>query len=488
MTSRTGHTTQQNTQQPTRQPIRTVAAPAPDRMGPLDAAFLHLEDRHTSLHIGSLAIFEGPAPSQDEVRAAISRKLPLVPRYRQRMRTVPFGLARPVWADYAAFDLEQHLHRRALPSPGGDDELRRLVDEIMSRRLDRDLPLWEDWVVEGLAGDRWAFVTKVHHSMVDGIAGTDLLSTVFDSSPGPDPVPADHWAPVPEPSAVALTRQAVGERVGVPLREVRGVAHAARAARATAGTALVLGRGLVAFAGASRPFSTSSLAGPIGADRTYRWTEVPLADVLRIREALGGTVNDVVLAAVARAFRDLLLSRGEDPGRHTLRTLVPVSVRRPDQRGQLDNKVSAILAELPVDRAEPVDRLHETTRRMRALKATHEADTGEAVTELADLLPPPLLAAGLHVAFRLPHRVLTTVTTNVPGPRTRLWFAGRRMLATYPYVPIADRIRIGVAVTSYDGRLLFGFTGDAATCPDLAVLVRGLDAGVAELLAATPPR
>ncbi len=230
------------------------------------------------------------------------------------------------------------------------------------------------------------------------------------------------------------------------------------------------------------PVSSSSLVGPLGRDRCYRWTEVDLGEVLAAHQRLGGTVNDLVLAAVTGAFRELLLARGEEPAPHAVRCLVPVSVRAAQSRGVPDNQVSALLAMLPVELADPRDRLNETAVRMRALKATHEAAAGERVTRWADALPPAAVATFLHLAFRAPHRNLTTVTTNVPGPTTRLYLAGRPLLAAYPYVPIADRLRIGVAVTTYDGKLLFGITCDRDSTPDVAVFVKALEAGLHELL------
>lgn len=455
-----------------------------DALSPLDSSFFHLEDGKASLHIASLALFEGPVPAQDEVLAALAAKLPLVPRYRQRVRSVPMNLGRPVWVDHPEFDITEHVHRIQVPAPGGEDELLALMGELMSLPLDRERPVWEDWVVEGLAGGRWAMVTKVHHSMADGISGTDLLSTVFDHSPEPGSAVDDDWSPRPTPSDLALAAAAVRERLRVPGKEVRGLARLVATPRATTRRVLALGRGFAGFAGALRPIDGSSLIGPIGTDRLFRCLEVPISDVLFVRQALGGTLNDVVLSAVASGFRTLLLERGERPGRHAVRTLVPVSVRHPSQHGHPDNRVSAILAELPVEHEDPVGRHEDVVARMRRLKASHEAEAGEAVTELADLVPPAALASALHVAFRVPHRMLTTVTTNVPGPRNTLYFVGRRMLATYPYVPIADRVRIGVAVTSYEGRLLFGITADAEHSPDIDVLRAGLEKGFAELVEA----
>jgi diacylglycerol O-acyltransferase len=459
-----------------------------DRMSPLDSAFLRIEDAHAALHIGSIALLEGPAPTPAELQAAVARKLPLVPRYRQRIHRVPLEAGRPVWVDDPDFRIDAQVRRRTLPAPGGRAELHVVVDRIMSQRLDRRHPLWETWLVDGLSDGRWVLVTKVHHSLADGIAGTDLLTTVLDSTPDGDPVPDDTWAPGPEPSAVRLASEAVLDRASVRLHELRSLARAAAHPRELPARTWRLVHGMAGFATALRPVTASSLRGALGSNRRHLWTDVALTDVLGIRERLGGTVNDVVLAAVSHGFRDLLLARGETPGRHTVRTLVPVSVRRADGQGRTDNRVSAILADLPVEVSDPVARLREVSDRMQHLKGSGEADTGEAVTEFADVLPPSVLAAGLHLAFRLPQRLMTTVVTNVPGPRGTLYCCGRRMLTTYPYVPIADRLRIGVAVTSYDGRLFFGVTGDAATATDLDVLVDGIELGFTELRhAATNP-
>lgn len=459
-----------------------------DRTSALDSAFLHLEDGCAALHIASLAVFEGPAPTADEARAAIARKLPLVPRYRQRLADVPFALGRPVWVDDPDFDLDRHVHRIAVPSPGGDAELQAVAAHLLSEALDHTIPLWEDWVLEGLADGRWALLTKVHHTMVDGIAGTDLLATVLDETASGDPVPADHWRPQRPPRRRQLVAGAVRETLGLRLGELRSLPQTAgttlgglRHPRAAAESVYAAARGLLGYVANARPTTESSLVGPIGRARGYGWTVVDLDTVLRTHERLGGTVNDLVLAVVAGAFRDLLLARGEEPSAHAVRSLVPVSVRRPHQRGRLDNRVSAILADLPVEIEDPRERLTETAIRMRALKESHEAQVGEQITGLADALPPMPLAAFLHTAFRLPHRHLTTVVTNVPGPTHTLHFAGRRMIATYPYVPIGDRLRSGVAVTTYDGQLLFGVTTDRDSMPDATVLVDGIAAGFAAL-------
>lgn len=461
-----------------------------DRTSALDAAFLHLDSRTAALHIGSLAFFDGPAPTPAEARAAVARKLPLVPRWRQRLVEVPFALGRPVWVDDPEFNLAHHVHRVAVPAPGGTAEVRAVAERLLSEPLDHTLPLWEDWVLEGVSGNRWALLTKVHHTMVDGIAGTDLLSTLLDKERDPaPPATAELWLPDPPPGRPRLVLDAVRENLALRADEIRSAPRlvatatfsALRHPRAAAGSAWDTARGLAGFVGNVRPTAPSSLSGPIGRDRGYAWTAVDLGTVLDTHDRLGGTVNDLVLAAVTSAFRGLLLARGEEPAAHAVRSLVPVSVRRADERGVLDNRVSAILADLPVELEDPRDRLTEVAIRMRALKDSHEAQVGERITGVADALPPMPLAAFLHLAFRAPHRNLTTVVTNVPGPADRLYFAGSRMRTTYPYVPIADRLRTGIAVTSYDGRLLFGVTTDRDSVPDAHVLVDGINHGLDEL-------
>jgi diacylglycerol O-acyltransferase len=455
-----------------------------ERMSPLDAGFWQLEDTHASLHIASIAVFEGPAPSYAELTDLVRRKLHLIPRYRQRMRTVPLFLGRPVWVDDPAFDLTYHVRRAAVPSPGDAQQLHRLTGRLMSQHLDRDKPLWEMWLVEGLADGRWALITKIHHSVVDGIAGIGLLATVLDRAPDVDLPEAPDWKAGAQPGVLGLAGAALRERLGAATSAARGAASITigpvRAAR-TAGAAL---RGVAGFAAALRPVAATSLVGPIGTPRRYRWASVDLDDVGVVRRHLGGSVNDVVLAIVARGFRDLLSSRGEPLTPDAVRSLVPVSVRRPADHGHADNRVSALLAELPVEFADPVIAYQAVMARTRKLKASHEAEAGERLTGLADQVPAPLLVATLHAAFRVPQRVLTTVVTNVPGPAQPLYALGRRMLANYPYVPIADRLRVGVAVTSYDGRLFFGVTCDRDSVPDADVLVGGLENGLTELLKA----
>jgi diacylglycerol O-acyltransferase / wax synthase len=392
-----------------------------------------------------------------------------------------------VWVDDPHFRLDYHLRHTALPAPGSQAQLRNLVGRLMSQRLDRDKPLWETWVVEGLADDRWAIVSKIHHCMVDGIAGTDLMGLLLDTAPDAPTLAPATWQPEPEPGAAGLLASAVTAVPHRPQAVARVLASAARAPRRTGAGVLTSTRGALEYLRLARPAAASSLSGPIAPHRLWGWTTTTLDDVRRVRRAQGGTLNDVVLAAVTRGFRDLLLARGETPGDHVVRSLVPVSVRHADERGRTDNRVSAMVAELPVAAADPVERLRLVRAELDRLKASGEARVGELLTEAASFVPPVVLQVGLTGAFRLPQRSVVTVTTNVPGPPIPLYSGGRRMVEYHPYVPIADRVRTGIAMTTYDGVLSFGVTADADSTPDLQVLLDGIDAGMRELVALAPP-
>ena len=466
-----------------------------DRLNPLDAVFVDAEDAdpHVSMAIASIAIFEGPAPAQEEVLAYLAGRLPLVPRYRQKLRTVPLRLGRPVWVDDPDFDLRYHVRRTALPAPGGDRELADLMARVMSQRLDRDRPLWEYWLAEGLPEGRWAFISKVHHCMVDGVSGTDLYRVIFDLSPEPAPpvtgpdVTGDREVSA-EPTAGELAARALADVVVLPVREAIALSRAAADPAATARQAAGTARALAKLAPALWPATGSSLSGPIGRSRRYTWARASLDDVKMIKKGLGGTVNDVVLAAISGGFRSLLLARGEQPGPHMVRSLVPVSVRAPGTENVYENQVSALLADLPVHVADPVERLAAVQAELGALKTAREAVAGEALTALGSYTPFPLASLGSRLAFGLPQRDIVTVTTNVPGPRQPLYGMGRRVLEIIPYVPIATTLRTGVSIFTYCGNVTFGITGDFATSPDLDVLAEGIEHTLAELLTAARVR
>jgi WS/DGAT/MGAT family acyltransferase len=458
-----------------------------DRLNPLDASFVDAEDAdpHTSMAIASIAVFEGPAPGHEEVLAHLAGRLPLVPRYRQKLRTVPFRLGRPVWVDDPDFDLRYHVRRTALPAPGGDRELAELMARVMSQRLDRDHPLWEYWVAEGLAGGRWALISKVHHCMVDGVSGTDLYRVIFDASLEPSPSAAAEDRTVRgEPSAVALAAQAALDAVVLPAREVLALSGAAADPAGAARRAAEIARAVAKLAPAARPAARSSLSGHIGRQRRYTWARASLEDVKTIKRQLGGTVNDVVLAAISGGFRTLLLARGEQPGPHMVRSLVPVSLRAPGEEDVYENQVSAVLADLPVHVADPAERLAAVRAELQTLKASKEAMVGEALTTLGRYTPFPLASWWVRLGFGLPQRDIVTVTTNVPGPRQPLYGMGRQILEIIPYVPIATTLRTGISIFTYSGNVTFGITGDFAANPDLDVLADGIEQGMAELLKA----
>jgi diacylglycerol O-acyltransferase / wax synthase len=451
------------------------------RLSPLDATFLHVEDDVSHMHLGSVGFFEGPPPRHADLLAAIEAKLHLAPRYRRRVRFLPLGAGRPVWVDDPHFDLGYHVRRTALPAPGGNRELRALVGRVMSHQLDRSRPLWELWVVEGLGGGRWALITKLHHAMADGVSASNLITAIMDTRRD-EPVTAPQpWTPSPAPSGLALAAGALGERAQWPLREARALRGMMREPRRTALRVAATLQGLTAYARVLPPSDAGDLNGPIGPHRRWRWARAGLGEVKDVRAALGGTVNDVILAAVTAGFRDLLLARGATTDR-SVRTLVPVSVRAADQDGHYDNRVSAIFAELPVAIGDPLQRLHAITAQMERLKATHEAVAGEALTSMAGFAPEVLLSLSGRIATHLPQHNVATVTTNVPGPQAPLYLAGRRMLETFPYVPLAGHVRIGVAIYSYDGTLGFGVTGDYETAPDIGIVCDGIERAVDELV------
>jgi diacylglycerol O-acyltransferase / wax synthase len=447
----------------------------------LDESFLHLETQYSQMHIGSVAIFEGPPPPYDDLLAMVDAKLGLVPRYRQKIRFVPLAIGRPCWVDDPHFNLGYHLRHTALPSPGSEEQLRNLVGRVMSQRLDRARPLWEMWIVEGLDEGRWGLLSKVHHCMVDGIAGSDLLTVVLDRERVPAPPTAEEWLPEPEPRDVELLARGLVE-LASPVEALRTVQNAARAPREYAVRALEAAQGLAAMRGLVRRTPPFSINGVLGPHRRWAWARTRLSDVKAVRTALGGTVNDVVLTVITSGFRSLLLSRGEAVEDRVLRTLVPVSVRAPGARGIYDNRVSAMFAELPIGIAHPRERLGSIRLQMGHLKDSKQAVAGDVLTSLSGFAPPMLLALGERVAAHAGQRNVNTVTTNVPGPQYPLYAAGRRMLEAFPYVPLAGNVRVGVAIFSYDGGLGFGATGDYDTATDLDVLCAGIEDGLEELL------
>ena len=437
----------------------------------LDAAFVELEDQHVALHIGSAAVFEGPAPTTAEVTDRYEAFVALHPRYRQMLSRAPLDLRRPEWRR-ALVDFDYHVRRTAVPAPGRRRQLEALVGRIMSTPLDPDRPLWEAWIVEGLHGGQWALVFKVHHSIVDGVGGMQTLVDLFD--PGSDDSRA---APIPSPPprAAASPAQALG-------RTSRRIVDLGRTAFGLPVSLARVVAGLPVAVRALRFAPPSSLNGELGRSRTFRALTVERAHVDAVRRRFGGTVNDVVLAMVARGFHGLLTARGEAPVPGAVRCMVPVNRRPASDAGSAANKITVVLVDLPVEMSDTRDAYLTLRSRVRGVKRSSAAHAVETGLALADRVPSPVASAVLAAVRQVPQRIITTICTNVPGPRDPQSFLGRRLVALYPYVPIADRIRIAVAVTSYDGRLHFGVTCDRTSVRDADRFVEGMATGLRELV------
>ena len=452
-----------------------------ERMSTLDAGFYFVEQENVPMHLGSLAVFQGPTPDHAELIRLFAAKLPNVPRYRQVVRTTPLQTFRPYWVDDEHFDIGAHVRRATVPAPGGKRQLRELAAKLFAQRLDRSRPLWEGWLLDGLKGGRWAVLSKVHHCMVDGIGGNDLMTAVFDLRPDAQRPAPEPWLPEPEPSALDLMVTGLRDAIAGPVQYLAGLPELLGRPLPSAASIADYGRGLTASAQRLAAPSAASLNGPIGPDRRWTWQTARLRQVKEIRAVLGGTVNDVLLAAITAGFRDLLDKRGELADGLVVRSLVPVSLRSEDEQGMITNRLSALLANLPVSEPEPLRRLALLREQMDEMKRTSQEVGPELLTGMLSFTLPVLLAYGAHAAFQIPQPLVQTVTTNVPGPPIPLYVLGRKLVRIYPYAPIGDNERISVAIFSYTGRLTFGVTADYAAVPDLAVLTRGIRRGLAEL-------
>ena len=456
-----------------------------ERLNALDAEFLHLEDGVMHMHIAGACIFEDPPPSIDDIGALIASKLHLISRYRQHVRPVPFELGRPVWVDDPHFDLRYHLRHTALPAPGDDGAFNRLMGRLMSQPLDRERPLWEAWVVEGLEGGRWALVFKVHHCMLDGIAGVELLTVLLDLGPDSTIGEPKPWSPSPEPPGPVKVLDAWSGLLSDAYSTLRGLPGAVADPKAAIRTILANAAGAARFVRSLAPTQPLSIEGSIGPHRSWAHSSATLADVKTIRSAFGGTVNDVVLAAVTSGYRELLLKRGDDADLAVVRSLVPVSTRHDDGHGVMDNRVSALLYELPVHLSDPLERLEAVKYQMSELKTSHISEAAEVVTTIGNLAPPMLVGPFTRLALRSAQRFgqqsLNTVTTNVPGPQYPLYCLGHEMLEYRPFVPISHGLRVGTAILSYNGTLFFGVTGDFETMPDVDVLAAAVPRDIGDL-------
>jgi diacylglycerol O-acyltransferase / wax synthase len=458
-------------------------------MTTLDAGFYFVEHENVPMHIGSLSVFEGPPPSYADVFDLFAAKLSLLPRSRQVVRAMPLQVIRPYWTDDEHFELRCHLRHAGVPPPGGPPQLKETASQVLAQRLDRARPLWEAWFLDGLEGGRWAVLWKVHHCMVDGVGGSGLMAALFDLSPRFSPPPPVPWEPQPGPSVADVVIGGALDTLIWPLRQLADLPGLLRARLPGTAEALRFGRGLTGSARRLAAPSASCLNGSISPHRRWQWTNAGLGTVKRIRQALDVTVNDVVLAVITAGFRDLLRAHGELSDELVVRSLVPVSLRGAHDHTPVSNKISAILVNLPVAEPDPLRRLEKLHRQMDDLKRTRQAAGPEFVTGILGFAAPALLALGSRAGFRLPQPLVQTVTTNIPGPGFPLYLLGRRMTDVYPYVPIADNLRLGIAVYSYLDTFAFGITADYHAVPqaDLEVLTGGISRGLAELLARAKP-
>jgi diacylglycerol O-acyltransferase / wax synthase len=457
-----------------------------DRLTGLDTSFLHMERDGAHMHVASTTIFEGPPPSHEEFRDHIASRLHLVPRFRQKVRFVPLGQGRPVWVDDPHLNLDYHVRRTALPPPGSEDQLKVLAARIFSQQLDRSKPLWEIWVAEGLMEDRFAVIGKTHHALVDGVSGVDITTVLYDTSPEPAGTPetGPEWLPRPEPNRAKLLTDAWLERVTSPAEIVRGMRAAVRGPRRVASQ---LGAGLVStgkFVGAGMAAPSTPLNVDIGPHRRFAWVTFDLDEFKRIKNGLGGTVNDVVLTVVSGALGRYLRARGTDTTDLELRAMVPVSVRADEEHGALGNRVAAMMAPLPVWCEDPAKRLRLINETMGDLKSSGQAVGAEILTGLADFAPPTITSQAARLQSR--QRFFNLVVTNVPGPQFPLYVLGREMVALFPMVPLAQRQAVCVGIMSYNGKVHFGLVGDYDAMSDIDSLALDLETAFKELCETAP--
>jgi diacylglycerol O-acyltransferase / wax synthase len=451
-----------------------------DRLSGLDSSFLDLERGSAHMHVASTTVFEGPAPEYDELCEHIASRLHLVPRFRQKLRFVPLGQGRPKWVDDPRFNLRYHIRHTALPEPGSEEQLRILAARIFSQRLDRSKPVWEMWLVDGLEGNRFALVTKSHHCLVDGVSGIDITTVLFDADREPAALEElEPWVPRPEPSDTEVLAEALIERATTPAEIARGAGalltaprHAARAVLDTLESA-----GAFVRTGLGAPHSEFNV--PIGPYRRFGWVRADLDRFKGIKNEAGGTVNDVVLAAVAGALGRYLRARGHSTQGLELRAMVPISVRTADEHGALGNRVSAFMTPLPVYAEDPLERLRLVSETMGDLKQSRQAVGASIMTQVTDFAPPTI--AGQAARLQPAQRFFNLVVTNVPGPQFPLYLLGRRLEAIFPMVPLARRQAVCFGIMSYDGQVNFGLIGDYDAMSDLDALAGDLEASIDEL-------
>jgi WS/DGAT/MGAT family acyltransferase len=454
-----------------------------DRLSAVDASFLTQEKESSHMHVGALMVFEGPPPTYDEFVEQVQSRMHLVPRYRQKLAFPRFEMGRPMWVDDPSFNLEYHVRHTALPKPGTMDQLHKLAARVFSQRLDRSKPLWETWLVQGLEENRCALISKTHHALIDGVAGVDLASVLFDLSPVPSEVEPEPWTPHPEPTDAELVAEGVK---GLVRRPFSLAAQAAQAVQSP-GRALSTVRestealGEVLWAGMN-PAPDVPLNVPIGPHRRLHNERASLADFKTVKRAFGGTVNDVVLAVVAGGLRRWLRTRGVRTEGMELRALVPMSIRSEQEMSEGGNRIAAMRGPLPVYVEDPVERLRVVREAMAGVKESKQALGAEVIAGLQDFAPPTLLAQASRLNFST--RLFNLIVTNVPGPQFPLYLLGRELQELLPVAFLPQNHALAIAIMSYNGSVDFGLLADYDAMPDVSSVGDAIRASLDELLEA----
>jgi WS/DGAT/MGAT family acyltransferase len=447
-----------------------------DRLSAQDNSFLLFESPKSHMHVSSTLIYEaGPLRTAEggidirRIKRATECHLHRIPRYRQKLHFIPFA-SHAVWVDDRHFDLDYHVRHTALPRPGSEEQLEKLSSRVMAQPLDRARPLWETWVVEGLEGDRFAVITKIHHCMIDGSSGVDIAQILMSPSPDPELPEIPRFHPRPAPTRADLLRDEVTYRLAMPFKALRGVREFARETEDVISEVSRRGRILWDMLGMGLTASETPLNGPLGPHRSFNWLTMSLDDVKAVRRGLGCSVNDVVLTVVTGAVRDFLLLRGANPARIEFKISAPVSMRSEEERGQLGNRVSSWVLRLPIDLADPLAQLRQIHETTQELKMSNQALGIEMMMAVAEWTPASLLSLGAQAA----NGPVNSIVTNVPGPQFPLYLQGAKLEALYPQVPLLPGMGLGIALMSYDGRICWGFNANPDVVPDLPEFVKAI--------------